>query len=91
VLGRYVQRRHPQAGIRLGQYAALLVIVQETIAPLGLIGAELKGDARHMAELTWIPAGIWALIWSAIGAAVLVLLARYGVRRLIRASISRQR
>ncbi len=81
VLGRYFQRRRPQAGMRLGQYAALLVVIQETISPLGLIVAEAKGDARHMAEITWIPAGAWALIWAAIGVTVFVLLARHGVRR----------
>ncbi len=81
LLGRYVHRRWPHAGIRLGQYAALLVVVQEAIAPLGLIGAERQGDARHMAELTWIPALVWSLVWFAAGCLTFCLLARYGTRR----------
>ncbi len=91
VLGQYVQRWRPQAGMRLGQYAALLVIIQETIAPLGLIVGGLEGDARHMAALTWIPAIVWALVWSVIGGGVFVFVARHGVRRPLPASSAQVR
>lgn len=73
--------RGRRAGLRLGQYAALLVVIQETIAPLMLLRDGTGTDAARLAEVTWIPSGFWAVGWAAIGCGVLFLLARHGTGR----------
>jgi hypothetical protein len=49
----------------------LMVILNAMASPMVLFGLSGQGDAVKLAELTWIPAGLWVLVWLASSATIL--------------------
>ncbi|MBB1270417.1 M50 family metallopeptidase [Shewanella sp. SR44-3] len=49
----------------------LMVILNAMASPMVLFGLSDQGDAVKLADLTWIPAGLWVLVWLASSATIL--------------------
>ena len=51
---------------------ALIVLLNALSSPAVLLGISNRGDAAHLAEITFIPSFIWVLIWFLCGLAALM-------------------
>jgi len=72
----YISFRHVVGGIfpRFMEFAGVYVMVSAAQAPLDLIDGRHYGDGATLANVTWLPEIIWALLWCSIAVGTLLLL-----------------
>ena len=58
------------------QFAGIYVMVSAARAPLALIDGRHYGDGAALANITWLPEIIWALIWCGMALATMLFLWR---------------
>lgn len=59
---------------RVMEFAGVYIMVGAARAPLDLIDGRHYGDGATLANITWLPEIVWALLWCGIAVSTIVLL-----------------
>jgi len=72
----YISFRHVVGGLfpRFMEFAGVYVMVSAARAPLDLIDGRHYGDGATLANVTWLPEIVWALLWCSIAIGTMLLL-----------------
>lgn len=56
------------------QFVGLYILLSAIAAPLALIDGKHVGDGAELANITYLPEGVWIMLWFAMGLIVLLAL-----------------